>query len=255
LLVIGSDPMPPDSTRWGETPVSVGDGPVSGVTVNLRPGVTLGGRIEFDGSAPEPRPQQMQTVLSVAVEPAWPLALGARFGTRVAADGGFITQGVPPGKHFLNLPNQFSTPGWFFESATLDGKDLMTSPLTIEAQSISGIVIRFSDRRTDLSGNIQDTSGKPDTNATVLIFPADYRAWIQNGMSALAARTVPASQAGTYSATGLRPGEYLVAAASEEFLADWQQAAKIEALAPFAERVTLTRGEVKRQDLRTRPGR
>jgi hypothetical protein len=85
----------------------------------------------------------------------------------------------------------------------------------------------------------------------VLIFPADYKAWIQNGMLPDAAQVVTASQAGTYQVPDIRPGEYLVAAVGDVTLANWQQPATIEALAPFATRVALKLGDAKQLDLKT----
>ena len=116
----------------------------------------------------------------------------------MTAGGEFITQGVPPGQYVPRLPNQFSIRAGNFESATLDGKDLTTTPITLESQSVSGILINFTDRRTELTGRVLDASGKADPNATVIVFPADYQAWIRNGMHASAARAVPTSQLGTY---------------------------------------------------------
>jgi hypothetical protein len=255
ILSIGRDSLPPDSTLWGEAPIGVGESALTGVTVNLQPGLTFSGRVEFDGAAQAPMPQQIQALLSVCFEPAWPLAAANRIATRVTAGGEFITQGVPPGRYVPRLPNQFSIRGWYFESATLDGKDLTAAPIMLESQNVSGILIKFSDRRTELTGRVQDASGKADPNATVIVFPADYQSWIQNGMHAPAARAVPTSQLGTYSVADIRPGEYLATAVGAELGGSWQQPAVIEALASRATRVTLARGETRRQDFRTRDAR
>jgi hypothetical protein len=252
VLSIGRDPLPPDTTLWGETPVVVGNVAVTAVAVNLRPGLTLSGRLEFDGSARAPTPQQLQPFLSRCFEFAWPLALGNMIASRVTASYDFTLQGQPPGKYFPNPSNAFFPRGWYLESVTLDGKDLATSPVILDAQNITGIAIRFTDRRTELTGIVRDARGRPDANATVLVFPADYHTWIQNGMPDLAARVVPTSQLGTYSVADIRPGEYLAAAVSEDAVANWQQVSMIEALASHATRVTVARGETKRQDLRSR---
>jgi hypothetical protein len=141
--------------------------------------------------------------------------------------------------------------GRFLESVTLEGKDLFISPVRIDGQSVTGVVVTFTDRATQLSGRIQDSTGKADPAASVVVFPADYRTWIQNGLLPQAARVVAASQVGTYLVPDIRPGEYLVAAIGEAALANWQQAATIEALAPLATRVTLVRGDTKQVDLKT----
>jgi len=251
-LVIGSGPLPPDTTLWGEAPITVGETSPERLTLRLQPGLTLSGRIEFNGSATPPRPTALQPMLARGFEPAWPLAYGSLPSSRVSDTWQFTTQGVPSGKYFASLPNQFSISGWHFESAMLDGKDLVISPITLDAQHVSGIVIRFSDRRTVLSGTVTDGAGKPDANALVLVFPADYRLWIENGMPAAGARAVAASQAGGYTIDGVRPGEYLATAVSAELFDKWRDRPTIERLASGATPVTLERGDVKRLDLRKR---
>lgn len=251
ILVFGRDPLPPDTSLWSDMPITVGDVPLTNVAIALRPGRTISGRVKFDGAATPPNPQTAQTTLSVAFEPAWPLAFGARMATRAAATGEFTTQGLPPGRYFFNLPNNFvaSLRGWYFESATHGGRDLSIEPLVLDAEDVTDVIVTFSDRRSQLSGTITDPSGKPDPGAAVLIFPADYRAWIQHGMSPPAMRMEPASQTGAY-LMSVRPGEYLVAAVGEDVLASRPQEAAIEAIAATATRVTIARGDARVLDLK-----
>jgi protocatechuate 3,4-dioxygenase beta subunit len=251
-LSIGTDALPPDTTLWGEAAIVVGETPPERLTVQLQPGLTLSGRIEFDGTAATPRPTALQPMLARAFEPAWPLAYGNLLATRVSGAWEFTTQGVPPGKYFANLPNNFSPSGWHFESATVDGKDLVVTPVTLAAQSVSGIVIRFSDRRIVLSGTVTDAAGKPDANALVLVFPSDYRRWIESGMPVAGARAVAASQAGGYTIAGIRPGEYLAIAVNADLFDTWRDRPTIERLASGAMPLTLARGDLKRLDLRKR---
>jgi len=253
VLVIGRDAMPADTTLWSEVSVTVGNTPVTDLTVTLRPGLTLSGRIVFDGTAPQPNPAQAQSTLSVAFEPIWPLAFTNRLGVRANANGEFTTQGLPRGTYVPVLPNQFGQRGWYFESATLNGRDLFVEPIVLDSENISGIEIRFGDRRTELSGTVTDASGKPDQAATVVIFPADSRKWIEHGLSPIAARTTSVSQTGAY-ALAMRPGEFLAAAVSDDVLANWPNASTIEALARTATRVTIARGQTARVDLK-RTGR
>lgn len=247
----------PDASLWGQTTVTVGADPAFGLSLTLRPGGTISGKIVFEGAATVPTPSQLQSfVVGRWFEPAWQLAIqeGVLVRGRVNASGEFQSVGLPPGVYTARLAGRYAAAtlkGWFLESVTLDGKDLLISPVAIDGQSVTGVVIRFTDRATQLSGAIQDATGKPDITASVLIFPADYKAWIQNGMLPDAAQVVTASQAGTYQVPDIRPGEYLVAAVGDVTLANWQQPATIEALAPFATRVALKLGDAKQLDLKT----
>ena len=251
-LVSGRDPVPPaDSTLWAHSPLTVSDTPVSAVVLTLKPGGVLTGRVRFEGTASPPTSGSLQPSLSVAFEPAWPLAFGNRLGVHVSPALEFTTLGLPPGNYFASLPNQFSSSlrGWFFESATLEGRDLVLSPIALDGQRVADITITFSDRRSELTGVVLDRTGRPDAAAAVLIFPADYRSWIAHGLSTMAARAELASQTGTF-AVPLRPGAYLVAAVDEEALRTWTRPGAIEAIVRGATPVSIARGDSKRVELR-----
>jgi hypothetical protein len=226
---------------------------MSGVTVAVRAGATIAGRVVFEGSATPATPLTLQPYVATAfASPTWPLAFGNRIGVIIAANGEFTMQGLPPGRYEPQLSSgvPFAPRGWFFESASLDGTDLIVSPLVLDAQNVTGIVITFSDARTTLSGTVHDAGGRADADAVVLAFPADYRAWIEGGLAPLAARQAAVTQAGSFT-LDLRPGAYLVAAVNADVMAAGFQAATIEALAPLATHVTLVRGDAKRQDVKT----
>ena len=255
ILVIGRDPLPPDATLWSEARVVVGDAVIEDLTVTLQPGATVSGRIRFEGSAPLPNPVQLQTPLSVAFEPPWFLAFGARMAARVTPAFEFLTQGLPPGRYFANLPNNFtnslSARGWHFESVRHDGKDLTCTPLVLDGRPVTDIDILFSDQRSGLSGAVLDASGRPSPDAAVVVMPADYRAWIDDGLSPLATYSAIPTQRGEYELP-VRPGDYLVAVVDDVVLVRWPEAAAIDAIAATAAKVTIARGELRRLDLRAR---
>ena len=243
ILVIGRDPLAADTSVWGRASSpwrsTVDHG---ALTVQTRPHDLRTAEVRRHCRAADAT--SLQTTLSVAFEPPWSLAFGARMATRVAANFDFGTQGLPPGEDFANLPNQFAVRGWYFESAVHDGHDLTVEPLVLGAQDVSGVTITFSDQPSKLSGAITDANGKPDPTASVLVFPVDYHAWIDHGLSSLALRTSQATQNATY-ALAIRPGEYLVAAVSEDVAAAPLTAAAVQAIAGTAVRVTIARGESK----------
>jgi hypothetical protein len=199
-------------------------------------------------------PGPLQTPLSVAFEPAWTLAFGNRLGVYVAPSFEFATLGLPPGKYFVSLPNQFSASlrGWFFESATLVGRDLTVVPLTLAGQRVNEVTITYTDRRSAVTGTVLDAGGKADPNAVVLLFPADYRSWIEHGLFPMAARAEQVSQQGSF-AIPIKPGDYLIAAIDEDTLQAWSRPGTIERVAAFATPVTIARGDSKRVELRQRP--
>ena len=248
------DPLPVDTSLWSETPVVVGDTGLNGVTVTLRAGATISGRLVFEGAAPMPTPARLQTPLSAALQPEWPLAFGARLATRVGSEGEFSTQGLPPGRYLPRFLNTFTTnlSGWYFESATHQGRDLTREPLVLDGRPVTDVVITFTDRRADLAGAVRDAAGRPNADAAVVVFPADYPAWIAQGLPPIRSRSTLTSTGGSYEIQALLPGEYLAAAVDADMLRRWPDTFSVQAVAPFATRVTIARGESRRLDLETR---
>ena len=254
VTAIGREPLPADPTLWVDLPLMVDETVPAQIALTLHPGAILSGRIEFEGAASRPPLLQLQPMLGACFTPPSVVPLGNNLmPTRITEAGEFTTIGVPPGPYSIAIPNRFSgvLKGWYLESATWEGKNLTHSPLTVGAQAISGIVIRFSDRPSTLEGTVTDANGNRDADATVIVFPADYRTWIQNGMPVSATRSATATPQGNYSISDLTPGDYLAAALVIERVENLEPSA-IEAIAGRATAVTVTRGDSKRVDLKTR---
>jgi len=88
---------------WAATPVVVGDAGLDGLTLQLREGFRITGRVEFSGSAERP-PGARLTHIPVMVEPA-----DGRQRTnfqqpgRVSPDGTFTVAGLLPGQYFVRI--------------------------------------------------------------------------------------------------------------------------------------------------------
>jgi hypothetical protein len=249
-LVIGTDPLPGEPTLWASMPITVGNRALGGIDVVVRPGSVVRGRIVLEGAAPPLAPVRFQTLVSLAFEPSWSMAFSNRLSTRVNPAFEFETMGLPAGRATPTLPNNFTAPGWFFESATRESRDVMIEPITFEpGMDVDGVVLRFSDRRTTLSGSVLDAAGRPYAAAAVVVFPADHRRWVEHGLAPLAAFEGMVTEDGSFS-LDVRPGEYLVAAIDERNAAAWRRDPAISALAPQSVRVTIARGENTVQALR-----
>jgi hypothetical protein len=255
-------PLPTDPTLWGAMPVVVGERDLAGLTVQLRTGLRISGRLEFVGTREKPAAAQLQRV-SISLTSNEPRGFAQTPAVRVEADGRFSTGGHPPGKYQISA-NVPSAPGaapggappgqaWAIKSVTLGGRNVSDEGLDLVAEDVSGLVITFTDQSTELSGMVTDGSGQPDRTAEVIVFPADSLAWKQGFFNTRRTRNLRPSTVGVYSTVGMPAGDYFIAAVqSDAIAADWQDPRLLEKIAAVATRVTLTDGEKKTQALTTK---
>jgi protocatechuate 3,4-dioxygenase beta subunit len=240
-------PLPAGPTLWATLPVSVGERDQLDLAVELRSGARIRGRLEFDGTAAKPAPQALQRA-AILVEPANGRAGDQLTPGRVDERGSFETIGLPAGKYFIRT--RVSIPGWTFQSATHNGRDLADLPFDLGAGDLRDVVITFTDRPAELSGAVSGARG-PDGDASVVIFPADPEHWSDWGLNPRRVRTVRCDVSGQYTASGIPPGDYYVAALPDAMAAEWENPQSMDTLARQATSVTIVAGEKKTLNLRT----
>ena len=147
--------------------------------------------------------------------------------------------GVPPGRYFVRVAD--APQGWTFRGATLGGRDVTDAPFEIDGD-LTGVMLTFTDRQTQLSGTVTSETGPPDA-ATVIAFPTDSSAWVGYGSASRRLRTARVDKTGNYSITNLPAGEYFVVAVPERMAADWQNPKFLEGLTADATRVRLPEGD------------
>jgi hypothetical protein len=241
-------PIPADPTFWATVPLAVSDTDVTGVAVTLRTGVRITGRVEFDGSAEKPAKEQL-TRIPVLIEPAdGQLDRLTTPPGRIDARGQFTTYGVPAGKYFIRVAG--APPGWTFKGSMLGDRDVSDVPLELDASDVSDVVITFTDRPAALSGTVELTQRTRKTGASVIVFPADSKSWMDSGTNPRRMRRVGTTNAGAYQIGGLPPGEYYLAAIPDDFDGDWQDPKVLETLTQGATHVQLSDGDKTTRDLR-----
>jgi len=161
------------ASLWAIEEVDVGPTGLAGLTLVLRPSMTLSGRVVFEGEAATPRPPAVRVSLVNAATGSPTLAA-----TASAADGTFEIGGILPGTYTIET----RIPGparWWPHSAVVDGMDLLDFPPTFDAGSIdvTGVVLTLSDRFTELSGTVEVPADPAATDPAVLVFPADRVFW------------------------------------------------------------------------------
>jgi hypothetical protein len=244
-------PLPPTSAPagpmlWAEHPVSVGDRNVSDLHLALREGARVSGRVEFTGAAAPP-PVERQRVISISLTPIEPATLLRPQPGRLAEAGQFTTGGFPPGRYLMTA----TTPGppWSVRAITYNGRNVLDEPFDLESTDIAGVVVTYTDRQTQLTLNVHSAGGANLNSVQVLVFPAEYQKWIQDGMAARRTRTATVSRSGVATLTAMTPGEYFAIAVPEEAAFDIRNPASIEMLARQATRITVAEGEARTQAL------
>jgi len=242
-------PLPTEPTLWADMNVSVGGSDMSDLTVPLRTGLRVSGRVEFSGSADRPASDQWPAI-AVSLEPADGRTSGAT-GTvrgRIEPSGSFTTLGVPAGKYVLRVT---APQNWTLKGAALGGQDIIDVPIELRDADASGVVITFVDRPSGLNGTVSESNGGPDGMATVIAFPADRSMWVGAGSSPRRIKNSRTGKDGAYSINNLPAGDYLVVAVPEAAVADWQTPDFLDAVSRTAARVHIGDGENKAQTLTT----
>jgi hypothetical protein len=231
---------------------------ISGLTLVLEPGATLAGRVEFDGASPPP-----EDLTGLRVRAAVPgrtgysaSSGGTTMGTAivavapvsVSAGGAFEVRGLAPGQYRLSatVPPDISE-RWLLRSATFEGRDLLDDTVDVRGSDITGVAVRFTDRRSELAGTLQSAAGLPAPDYFVVVFPSDRALW--RAGSRRIASTRP-DTTGAFSIRDLPGGAYLLAALTDLEPADLEDPAFLEEMAAQSVPVTIVDGQRTVQDIR-----
>jgi len=257
-VVNGGQPST-EPVLWTVMPVAMSSD-YQEVTLALREGLKLSGRVEFQGSAERP-PAQRLAQMAVTVEAAdgrsrTPSVIG-----RLDANGDFTVTGLLPGKYLVRAP---SPGGWTLKSSMVSGVDAADVPVDIGERDIAGVVITFTDQNAIVRGTVRSTdtpvpdSTNPSTASqlpspgTVILFPTDSRLWTNYGQNPRRLRTARASGGtGSFIIGTLPAGEYYAVAIPEEYATEWQDPAYLEMLSRVATRVVVNDSAPQNVELRT----
>ena len=214
---------------------------VSGRDVNvplvMTPALTLSGRLMFDGSSP--RPRNLDSLMPLIRR----MTIGGpqTFARTVTPEGRF-TFSIIAGRFRTEslLRDASVTGGWMLKSVVIDGADVTDVVFDI-TKSVDDAVITFTDRISELSGQIQEGAGAPASGYALLVFSADKRFWLPQSRRTVATR--PETN-GQYLIRNLPAGDYLMIALTDvepSQLNDPAFLAQMAAQSPI--RITLGEGE------------
>jgi hypothetical protein len=235
-MAMGSRTGGLQTMMYAQAPVNVSGSDITGLALTLSPGLTVSGRVVFDGTAPKP---DANALVAISVSMASATQPGSTGAARVDPTGAFKTTGSLPGHYVINVG---SPPGWVLLSVVADGHDLWQDGFDLTAD-VSGAVATFTDRAATVTGSVHASSGAVPENTTVYLLPANYETWIANGMSGRGPYSIGASSTGTYTIGRVVPGQYLLAAASTPASGAAPVADFYRALARGATKITIALGD------------
>jgi len=231
---------------WAMTDVAVSGQDISGLELKLAPGLTVSGKLVFQS---EKTPVSVDlSKVSVSVLPQGPTSMGAP-SVLAQADGTFVMPGVGPGEYRLtaNVPaGTAATSPWALKSAIVNNIDAVDVPFSVRTD-VGGAVITFTDRPTELTGSLLDTTGKPALEYFIVVFSVDRSFWTPQSRRIRSARP---GNTGSYRIAGLPPGEYHVCAMTDLEPSLLYTAGYLEPLVAASIKLTLADGEKKAQDLK-----
>ena len=240
---------------WASTEIAVDGERVSGLLLTLQPGLTIAGQVRVDGSGATTPPFDL-TALKVAAEPvqsAGDVSLAPALAA-VDRDGRFTVTGVTPGRYRLSaaLPAAGRSRGWMLLSSMVNGVDTLDIPLVVSSgANVMGGLLTLTDRAAQITGALQDSTGRTPSEYTIVVFPADPALWLPRARRIQASRP---SADGAFTFAALPPGEYLVAALEDVEAGEWFDPAFLQRVSQAAIRISLSAGERKTQEIRVGPG-
>jgi hypothetical protein len=248
----GAAPPPVDGpTLSGSLPVSVGEADVTDLLLTLRHGPRVLGRIVFDGTASAPVGAQLTSgvirfELADGRAPSSPPMPPLR--AAIGPDGQFHSIGLPAGRYVFRID---AYPGWTLESAMLSGRDLSDDGFDAEGggDDLAGVVVTLTDAPAGISGVVRTSGGVPAAQAAVLVFSPNSAHWIDHGTTPRRQLRTTTSKTGTFSVSGLPPGEYLALALSGAPPDNWRMPEFLSAASRAATHVTVERRATRTVDL------
>ena len=224
--------------------MTVGTDDLADLTVTLRPGFRIQGRVQLRGeNSPQTAPPRIAGVMFET-----PFGEPGQVFAEVTRDATPSFSTVAAGGRYIVRPSELF--GWFVQAVTLAGKDITDRVITLQEDATS-FVVTYTDRPSKVSGMVTDARGAASLTAVVLAFPVDPKLWSGSGASPRNLKTALTSRTGVYTFDHLPPGDYHVVAIDPVEAEGWQDPVRLEALADEAAKLTIDASDTsKTLDLR-----
>ena len=233
------------TARWATSEVDVNGQNISDLLLTLHPGMKISGRVTFEATTVTP-PNDYSQVSVVT------LSAGDARSAQVQPDGTFVLSGLAPGTYLLgatfNGPEMLT---WKARAIMIAGHDMLDLPITITAdEDLADVAITLTDRQQEVSGVLQDATGRPASQYTIVLFPRDEKYWTPDSRRILVARPGTDGRFQFKGPLGPPPGEYFLAAVTDLDADAEHDPDFLKALVSAAVRISVALGERTVQDLK-----
>ncbi len=226
--------MPPDPAAPAPAPAAAGRGRVAAppltlyasvdinvegrdvvVPLEMAAGMTVSGRVAFDDPASAPKDATVSVSL-VPIKSGPALSVSPASGRRVRR----LSSRRCACREVSNRPLGFrSLDAWRLVSATVGGREVLDAPIEIRSgETVSDLVLRFTNRPSELGGRLQTSAGQAAPAFSIIVFSIDRAFWTPS--SRRVRQTRPATD-GVFSVKGLPAGDYYIAALTDVEPGEW----------------------------------
>ena len=220
------------------------------VVIDTFPGVRMTGRIVMEGDASNVQPSSFGLSAYPADPDMSPLQGVRALRATIEDDGTFEIADLIGALRFAptSVPD-----GWWLKSVNVNGVNAVEDPAVFGKGALSGtdVLAVFADGAGAVEGRVLNERRQPATEFKVLVFAASADRWFSQSPYV---KFGSASQDGTFTVTGVPPGQYLVAAVDHidggTDYGDWQNPAVLNALAASARRLNVGTGQRVTTELR-----
>jgi hypothetical protein len=200
----------PPPTEFASVQLEVGDQDIHGLLITTGLGVTLSGRVIYDGRAPSstrPGSEQWPRVYAAVVNNNFRRGTLSAYldNGLISEDGSFTIRGG-----YSKVLFRTSMPGWNLKSVMLDGVDITDVPYDTARGGTDRLEIIVTDEHQDVQGRVVDAIGRPSNRFVVIVFPSEVKEGTVRGR--LLARSWTSNSDGSFEIGNLPPGNYFAAA-------------------------------------------
>jgi hypothetical protein len=240
---------------WARQTVVVSGQDVSGVVLDLQPGLTVSGRLAFvTTSLPAPGADDLVkarvTLTPVSEDGGAAEAVfsgPSSTASSLAADGTFAVTGLMPNRYRVSIamPGVRTNPaapsgGWSLASIRHGSIDVTDGALEIRAaEDGKELIATFSDRPSELTGTLSDQTGQPAPGYPIVVFSTRRSDWTRGSRRIAVARP---STDGSFRLIGLPPGTYYLCAVASLDPSDLEDPMFLDALVPASITIALEEG-------------